>query len=209
MGQKVHPTGFRLGITEDWENQWYAEDNEFAENVVEDKKIRDEIMDQYPNALISEIIIKRFGNKIRIDLSAARTGIIIGRGGKNIQQLREDLTDLVGHDEIDINIEEVNNPETQASLISQEVAQDLEQQVHHRRAMKESIDNAMKKGALGVKVEVAGRLGGADIASSEWYREGRIPLHTLRADIDYGFTEANTKFGTIGVKAWVFKGEEL
>lgn len=209
MGQKVHPTGFRLGITEEWEDQWYAEGQEFADNVVEDKKIRDEVMNQYPNALISKIVIKRFGNKIRIDLSAARTGIIIGRGGKNIKKLREDLSDLVGHEEIDINIEEVEEPEKKASLISQQVAQDLEQQVHHRRAMKEAIDNAMKKGALGVKIQVAGRLGGADIASTEWYREGRIPLHTLRANIDYGFTEANTKFGTIGVKAWVFKGEEL
>jgi small subunit ribosomal protein S3 len=209
MGQKVHPTGFRLGITEDWEDKWYAEGQEYADNVVEDKKIRDEVMDQYPNALISKIVIKRFGNKIRLDLSAARTGIIIGKGGKNIKKLRNDLADLVEHEEIDINIEEVEDPETQAPLISQQVAQDLEQQVHHRRAMKEAIDNAMKKGALGVKIEVAGRLGGGDIASTEWYREGRIPLHTLRADIDYGFTEARTKFGTIGVKAWVFKGEEL
>jgi small subunit ribosomal protein S3 len=209
MGQKVHPTGFRLGITEDWDDKWYAEGDEYAANVVEDKKIRNEIMDQYPNALISEIVIKRFGNKIRIDLSAARTGIVIGRGGKNIKQLRKDLSDLVEHDEIDINIEEVDEPETEAPLISQEVARDLEQQVHHRRTMKEAIDNAMKKGALGVKVEVSGRLGGSDIASTEWYREGRIPLHTLRANIDYGFTEALTKFGTIGVKAWVFKGEEL
>ncbi len=209
MGQKVHPTGFRLGITDDWEDKWYAEGEDFAENVVEDKRIRDEIMDQYPNALISAIIIKRFGNKIRIDLSAARTGIIIGRGGKNIKRLRKDLTEMIGNEEIDINIEEVDDPETQAPLISQEVAQDLEQQVHHRRAMKEAIDNAMRRGALGVKIQVAGRLGGGDIASTEWYQEGRIPLHTLRADIDYGFTEARTKFGTIGVKAWVFKGEEL
>lgn len=209
MGQKVHPTGFRLGITEDWEDRWYAEGQEFADNVVEAKQIRDEIMRQYPNALINKIVIKRFGDKIRMDLSAARTGIIIGRGGKNIKQLREDLTELIGHDQIEINIEEVEEPETQAPLISQEVARDLEQQVHHRRAMKEAIDNAMKRGALGVKVQVAGRLGGADISSTEWYREGRIPLHTLRADIDYGFTEARTKFGTIGVKAWVFKGEEL
>lgn len=209
MGQKVHPTGFRLGVTADWEDQWYAEGREYAENVQEDKMIRDEIFDQYPNALISKIIIKRFGNKIRIDLSAARTGIIIGRGGENIKKLRSDLMDKIKENELDINIEEVSDPETEARLISQEVAQQLEQQVHHRRAMKESIENAMKKGALGVKVNVAGRINGADIASEEWYREGRIPLHTLRAKVDYGFTEAYTKFGILGVKAWVFKGEEL
>lgn len=209
MGQKVHPTGFRLGVTADWEDQWYAEGREYAENVQEDKMIRDEIYDQYPNALISKILIKRFGNKIRIDLSAARTGIIIGRGGENIKKLRSDLMDKIKENELDINIEEVSDPETEARLISQEVAQQLEQQVHHRRAMKESIENAMKKGALGVKVNVAGRINGADIASEEWYREGRIPLHTLRAKVDYGFTEAYTKFGILGVKAWVFKGEEL
>lgn len=209
MGQKVHPKGFRLGITEEWEEQWYAEGKEFAENVQQDKKIRDEIRRQYPNALIGDIVIKRFADKIRIDLSAARTGIIIGRGGSNIKKLRRDLQSMLDIDDLDINIEEVSTPETDARLISQEVAHQLERRVHYRRAMKESIENALRHGAKGVKVQVAGRLGGRDIASTEWYREGRIPLHTLRARVDYGFTQAYTKFGIIGVKAWVFKGEEI
>jgi small subunit ribosomal protein S3 len=209
LGQKVHPRGFRLGITSEWEDQWYAEGQTYADNVQEDKKIRDEIRDQYDHALISKIVLKRFGDKVRIDISASRTGIIIGRGGSNIQQLREDLLELTGRDDLDINIEEVATPETDARLISQEIAQKIERRVNYRRAMKESLENAMRKGALGAKVHVAGRLNGADIASKEWYQEGRVPLHTLRANIDYGFTEAETKFGIIGVKAWVFKGEEL
>jgi small subunit ribosomal protein S3 len=209
LGQKVHPRGFRLGITAEWEDKWYAEGQTYAENVQEDKKIRDEIRDQYDHALISKIVLKRFGDKVRIDISASRTGIIIGRGGSNIQQLREDLLELTGRDDLDINIEEVATPETDARLISQEIAQKIERRVNYRRAMKESLENAMRKGALGAKVHVAGRLNGADIASKEWYQEGRVPLHTLRANIDYGFTEAETKFGIIGVKAWVFKGEEL
>lgn len=209
MGQKVHPRGFRLGITSEWEDQWYAEGRTYAENVQEDKEIRDEIMRQYDHALISKIVLKRFGDKVRIDISASRTGIIIGRGGSNIQQLREDLLELTDRDDLDINIEEVATPETDARLISQEIAQKIERRVNYRRAMKEALQNAMRKGALGAKVHVAGRLNGADIASKEWYQEGRVPLHTLRANIDYGFTEAETKFGIIGVKAWVFKGEEL
>lgn len=209
MGQKIHPRGFRLGITAEWEDQWYAEGQTYADNVLEDKQIRDEIREQYDHALISKIVIKRFGDRVRIDISASRTGIIIGRGGSNIQQLRKDLLDLTGRDDLDINIEEVATPETDARLISQEIAQKIERRVNYRRAMKEALQNAMRKGALGAKVHVAGRLNGADIASKEWYQEGRVPLHTLRANIDYGFTEASTKFGIIGVKAWVFKGEEL
>ncbi len=209
MGQKVNPTGFRLGITEDWQDKWYAEGDQYAENVKEDKMIRDEIMDQYPHALVSDIIIKRFNGKIRIDLSAARTGIIIGRGGSNIKKLRSDLLDLTGGKELEINIEEVSTPETDASLVSQEIAQDLERRVHYRRAMKEALQNGMRKGALGMKIQVAGRLNGADIARREWYMDGRIPLHTLRANIDYALAEAETKFGIIGVKTWIFKGEEL
>ncbi len=209
MGQKVNPNGFRLGITTDWEDKWYAEGPEYAAKVEEDIKIREEIRDQYPHALIGEIVIKRFAGKIRIDLSAARTGIIIGRGGSNIRQLRKDLLQLVGDTDLEINIEEVNNPETDARLVSQEIARKLERRVHHRRAMKEALQNGMRRGALGMKVQVAGRLNGTDIARTEWYREGRIPLHTLRAKIDYAFSQAETKFGIIGVKAWVFKGEEL
>ena len=209
MAQKVHPVGFRLGTTADWEDQWYAEGKEYAQNVQKDREIRDEIRRQYPHALVSDIIIQRFGSKVRIDLRAARTGIIIGKGGRNIKQLRKDLMELVGDKELDINIEEVSKPEIDARLISQEVANKIERRVNYRRAMKESLENAMRRGALGVKIHVAGRLNGGDIASTEWYREGRIPLQTLRAKIDYGFTEAHTKFGTIGVKAWVFKGEEL
>lgn len=209
MGQKVNPNGFRLGITTDWEDKWFAEGQEYADKVEKDIQIREEIRDQYPHALISEIVIKRFGGKIRIDLSAARTGIIIGRGGSNIRELREDLLNLVGDIDLEINIEEVSDPETDGRLVAQEIARKLERRVHHRRAMKEALQNGMRKGALGMKVQVAGRLNGTDIARTEWYREGRIPLHTLRAKIDYAFSQAETKFGIIGVKAWVFKGEEL
>lgn len=209
MGQKVHPTGFRLGITEDWQDQWYAEGDDYAKYVQEDKKLRDEIRRQYSHALIGDIVVKRFGGKIRIDISTARTGIIIGKGGKNIRGLREDLQKMIGHDDLDINIQEVDTPETHAGLVAQQVARKLERRVHHRRAMKEEMENALRNGALGVKIQCAGRLRGADIASTEWYREGRIPLHTLRAKIDYGFEQAETKFGIIGVKVWIFKGEEL
>ncbi len=209
MGQQVNPTGFRLGITKDWEDRWYAEGSDLVEKIDEDIKIRQEIRKQYPHAMISEIIIKRFGDKIRIDLSAARTGIIIGRGGSNIKRLRKDLLKKIGDKDLEINIEEVTDPETDARLVSQEIARKLESRVHHRRAMKEAIQNAMRKGARGIKVQVAGRLNGVDIARTEWYREGRIPLHTLRAKIDYAFAQSSTKFGIIGVKAWIFKGEEL
>ncbi len=209
MGQKIHPTGFRLGITEDWKDKWYASGDEYAKNVIGDKKLRDEIRSQYPHALISDIIIKRFGGKIKIDISAARTGIIIGRGGSNIKQLRKDLIAIADQTEFEINIEEVSTPETDATLVAQGIAEKLERRVHHRRAMKEAMQNATRRGALGIKVQVAGRLNGADIARREWYREGRIPLHTLRAKIDYSLAEAYTKFGIIGVKTWIFKGEEL
>jgi len=209
VGQQVHPKGFRLGVTSDWEDKWFAEGPERAEKLAEDIELREEIRRQYPHALISDIIIKRFADKIRIDLSAARTGIIIGRGGSNIKQLRKDLLKKIGDKDLEINIEEVADPETDAHLVAQEIARKLESRVHHRRAMKEAIQNAMRKGARGIKVQVSGRLNGADIARREWYREGRIPLHTLRAKIDYAFAEADTKFGIIGVKAWVFKGEEL
>ncbi|MFP4686613.1 MAG: 30S ribosomal protein S3 [bacterium] len=209
MGQKIHPIGFRIGITEDWKDKWYAQGDEYAANVLESKKLRDEIFNQYPHALISDIVIKRFGNKIKIDISAARTGIIIGRGGSNIKQLRQDLVELVDNTEFEINIEEVSSPETDATLVAQGIAEKLENRVHHRRAMKEAMQNAIRRGALGIKVQVAGRLNGVDIARREWYREGRIPLHTLRAKIDYSLAEAYTKFGIIGVKAWIFKGEEL
>ncbi len=209
MGQQVHPTGFRLGVTSDWEDKWFAEGPDRADKLAEDIELREEIRKQYPHALISDIIIKRFADKIRIDLSAARTGIIIGRGGSNIKQLRKDLLKKIGDKDLEINIEEVPDPETDAQLVAQEIARKLESRVHHRRAMKEALQNGMRKGARGMKVQVSGRLNGADIARREWYREGRIPLHTLRAKIDYAFAESDTKFGIIGVKAWVFKGEEL
>lgn len=205
MGQKVNPIGLRLGIVKTWNSCWYA-DKDYKKFLHEDLRLKDYLKKKMYHAGISKIEIERAAKRIRVNIYAARPGIIIGKKGSEIEVLKKDLGRLVDG-EIFININEVKRPETDAQLIAENVALQLERRVAFRRAIKRSVGMAMKLGVQGVKVSVAGRLGGAEIARSEWYRDGRVPLHTLRADIDYGFAEAKTTYGIIGVKVWVFKGE--
>ncbi len=205
MGQKVNPIGLRLGIVKTWSSCWYA-DKEYKQFLHEDLRLKKYLKKKMYHAGISKIEIERAAKRIRVNIYAARPGIIIGKKGAEIEALKKDLGRLV-KGEIFININEVKRPETDAQLIAENVALQLERRVAFRRAIKRSVGMAMKLGVQGIKIAVAGRLGGAEIARSEWYRDGRVPLHTLRADIDYGFAEANTTYGIIGVKVWVFKGE--
>ena len=207
MGQKVHPIGFRLGILTKWESNWYAE-KEFSKLLHEDIKIRKYIKKKLYHAGISKIGIERTADKVRVNIHASRPGIIIGKRGTEVDVLRKDLVKITPK-EIFINIKEVRKPEMDAQLVSESVALQLERRVTFRRAMKKAVSSAMKFGAKGIKITCAGRLGGAEIARTEWYREGRVPLHTLRADIDYGNAEAHTTYGLIGVKCWIFRGEVL
>nr|CAX84037.1 30S ribosomal protein S3 [uncultured bacterium] len=205
MGQKVHPTGFRLGITKTWDTRWYA-DKAFASLLLEDIKLREWIKKRLEHASVSKIIIERPAKKARINIHTARPGIIIGKKGADIEKLKNDIA-KVANTEVAINIVEVRKPEAEAQLIAENVAQQLVRRVAFRRAMKRAVTSAMRLGAMGIRINCAGRLGGGEIARTEWYREGRVPLHTLRADIEYGFADANTTYGVIGVKVWVFKGE--
>ena len=205
MGQKTHPIGFRLGSTRTWTSRWFATKG-YAALLHEDVKIRRHIKDTLYHAGISRIDIERSGNRARITIHTARPGIIIGRKGAEVDKLRDDLQKKTGR-EIFINIMEIHKPELEAQLVSESVALQMERRVAFRRAMKKAIESAMRFGAKGVKIRVSGRLGGAEIARSEWYLEGQLPLHTLRADIDYGFGEARTTYGQIGVKVWIYKGE--
>ncbi|MBF0189897.1 MAG: 30S ribosomal protein S3 [Magnetococcales bacterium] len=205
MGQKVHPTGFRLGITKTWDTRWYA-DKAFASLLLEDIKLREWIKKRLEHASVSKIIIERPAKKARINIHTARPGIIIGKKGADIEKLKNDIA-KVANTEVALNIVEVRKPEAEAQLIAENVAQQLVRRVAFRRAMKRAVTSAMRLGALGIRINCAGRLGGGEIARTEWYREGRVPLHTLRADIEYGFADANTTYGVIGVKVWVFKGE--
>ena len=205
MGQKVHPIGFRLGITKTWDSRWYAE-KEFPKFVVEDKKIRNFIKKQLYHAGISKIEIERAANRVRIKIHTARPGIVIGKKGVEIEKVRKELEKQIKRMSL-IDIIEVKRPELDAQLVAENIALQLERRVAFRRAMKRAIATSLKFGAQGVKIECSGRLGGAEMARTEWYREGRVPLHTLRADIDYGFAEAYTIYGVIGVKVWIFKGE--
>lgn len=207
MGQKIHPIGLRLNITRPWSSRWFAT-KDYAKNLVEDRKIRLFVKKKLFNAGISNIDIERKSNQVEVNISAAKPGIIVGRGGQGIDQLRRDVGQLTGK-KVQINITEVTKIDADAQLVAENIAAQLEKRVAFRRAMKQSMMRATKSGAKGIKVMVAGRLGGAEIARSEWSREGRIPLHTLRADIDYGFTEAKTVYGIIGVKVWIYKGEVL
>lgn len=206
MGRKVHPYGFRLGITKDWKAHWYAEGERYAEQVQEDRRIREHIRKQLGRVGISDIRIKRFPNQIEVTLWTARPGVVIGRKGENIKNLRESLEALTGK-KIKVDVHEVENPDTDAYLIAENIAMQLERRISHRRAMKQAVQRAMRAGAKGIKIRVGGRLSGAEMARKEDVQEGRVPRHTLRADIDYANTEALTTFGRIGVKVWVYKGD--
>ena len=209
MGQKVNPYGFRLGITTEWKSRWFATRQEYVDNVIEDWKIRDFLMTQLPHAAISRVEIERTRDRLRVDVHTARPGIVIGRRGAEADRLRAGLTKISGNAKVQLNIQEIKQPELDAALIAQGVADQLVGRVAFRRAMKRAVQNAQKAGAKGIRVQCSGRLGGAEMSRTEWYREGRVPLHTLRADIDYGFREAHTTYGRIGVKVWIYKGNIL
>ncbi len=207
MGQKVHPTGFRLGIIRPWSSKWYAEKN-YSDWLHEDLAIKDYIREHKENAGISKIEIERMASKVKVTIHTAKPGIVIGKRGAGIESLKTELQKLT-EGEIFVNVQEVRKPELDAKLVAEGIAQQLLRRVSFRRAMKKSVQTAMKFGAEGIRVECSGRLGGAEMRRREWYLEGRVPLHTLRADIDYGLAEAATTYGIIGVKVWIFKGEVL
>jgi len=209
MGQKINPYGFRLGITTDWKSRWFADRQEYADNVVEDWKIRDYLLGELPHAAISRVEVERTRERLRVDVHTARPGIVIGRRGSEADRLRAGLTAISGNPKVQLNIQEIKQPELDAALIAQGIADQLAGRVAFRRAMKRAVQNAQKAGALGIRVQCSGRLGGSEMARTEWYREGRVPLHTLRADVDYGFREARTTAGRIGVKVWLYKGDIL
>jgi small subunit ribosomal protein S3 len=207
MGQKVHPKGFRLGIIEQWDSKWFAR-REYAQLLHEDLRMRKFLKERLYHAGVSKVEIERAANKAKINIYTARPGIVIGKKGAEIEKLKSELAKLTKRESF-INIHEVRRPDVDAQLVAENVALQLERRVAFRRAMKEAVGRAMRMGAQGVKVRCAGRLGGAEIARTEWYREGRVPLHTLRADISYGLAEAKTTYGIIGIKAWIFRGEVL
>lgn len=206
MGQKVHPTGFRLGIATDWTSKWYAGTRDFAGYLATDLKVRSFLRKELSQASVSGIVIQRPARNAHITIHTARPGIVIGKKGEDIERLRQKLTRMMGVP-VHLSIEEIRKPELDAQLVAEGICQQLERRIMFRRAMKRSVQNTMRLGAQGVRINVSGRLNGAEIARTEWYREGRVPLHTLRAEIDYGFAEANTTYGIIGVKVWIFKGE--
>ena len=208
MGQKVNPHGLRVGIIKDWDSKWYAADKDFGDNLVEDFKIRKYLKKKLFAAGIAKIEIEKKSNKTKINLHAAKPGIIIGKGGAEIEKLKNDVQNLIGK-EVHLNIVEVKRPDMDAQLVAENIAAQLEKRISFRRAMKQAMQRTMKLGAKGIKTSVSGRLGGAEIARCEHYHEGTIPLQTLRADIDYGFWEADTTYGKIGVKVWIYKGEVL
>ena len=208
MGQKINPYGFRLGITTDWKSRWFSE-REYKQYLTEDWKIREAIMRRMESAAISRIEIERTRDKVRVDVHTARPGIVIGRRGAQADELRVIITTITGNPKVQLNIVEIKTPELDAALIAQGVADQLANRIAFRRAMKRAVQNAQRAGALGIKVQCSGRLGGAEMSRPVWYREGRVPLHTLRADIDYGFREARTGSGRVGVKVWLYKGDIL
>src|SRR5687767_7797085 len=206
MGQKVNPIGLRLGINRTWDSRWFAGKGEYAKLMHEDMAIRDALMKQLKQAAVSKIVIERPHRKCRVTIHSARPGVVIGKKGADIEKLRKLVASMTNAD-VTINIVEVRKPETDATLVAESIAQQLERRVAFRRAMKRAVQSAMRMGGLGIRINCSGRLGGAEIARMEWYREGRVPLHTLRADIDYGTALARTAYGVIGVKVWIFKGE--
>mgnify|MGYP001031060372 CR=1 FL=1 len=208
MGQKINPIGFRLAVTRNWASKWYANSRNFPKLLNEDIKVRDFLKKKLAHAMISRIVIERPARNARITIHTARPGVVIGKKGEDIEKLRTTLQQMMGVP-VHVNIEEVRKPELDAQIIADSIAQQLEKRVMFRRAMKRAMQNAMRLGAQGIKIMSSGRLNGIEIARTEWYREGRVPLHTLRADIDYGFSEAKTTYGVIGIKVWVFKGENV
>ena len=206
MGQKVQPNGIRLGIVKDWNAKWYASSSSYADTLASDLRIREFLRKRLAGASVSKIIIDRPAQNINVTICTARPGIVIGKKGEDIDRLRLELTKINGNP-VQVAVEEIRKPELNAKLVAENICQQLEKRIMFRRAMKRSVQNSMRLGAEGIKVMLAGRLNGAEIARTEWYREGRVPLHTLRADIDYGVHEAHTTYGIIGVKVWIFKGE--
>ena len=211
MGHKVHPNGFRLGITTKWTSNWYAERDAYREQLATDIEVRDFVRKRLAKASVSRVQIDRPSKSARLTIHTARPGIVIGKKGEDIEKLKQDIAARMGlrADAVHVSVEEIRKPELDAYLIAESVAQQLERRIMFRRAMKRSVQNAMRIGAGGIKIQVSGRLNGAEIARTEWYREGRVPLHTLRAHIDYGLAEAHTTYGIIGVKVWVFNGEQF
>src|SRR5207248_9391913 len=209
MGQKIHPIGFRLSVNKNWSSRWYANSKNFATMLNEDLKVRDYLKKRLSHASVGKAMIERPAKDARITIHSARPGVVIGKKGEDIEILKSDLRKLLGVQMVHVNIEEIRKPEVDAQLIADSIAQQLEKRIMFRRAMKRAMQNAMRLGAQGIKIMSAGRLNGIEIARTEWYREGRVPLHTLRADIDYGFSEAKTTYGVIGVKVWVYKGDTL
>ncbi len=208
MGQKIHPTGFRLSVSRNWASRWYASNTDFAGMLAEDIKVREYLKAKLKSAAVSRVLIERPAKNARITIFSARPGVVIGKKGEDIENLKKELSAKLGVP-VAVNIEEVRKPEIDAKLIADSITQQLEKRIMFRRAMKRAMQNAMRMGALGIKIMSAGRLNGIEIARTEWYREGRVPLHTLRADIDYGTSEAKTTYGVIGVKVWVYKGDTL
>ena len=208
MGQKIHPTGFRLSVSRNWASRWYANNRDFAGMLAEDIKVREYLKTKLKNAAVSRVMIERPAKNARITIYSARPGVVIGKKGEDIENLKRELATRLGVP-VAVNIEEVRKPEVDAQLIADSITQQLEKRIMFRRAMKRAMQNAMRLGAQGIKIMSSGRLNGIEIARTEWYREGRVPLHTLRADIDYGFSEAKTTYGVIGVKVWVYKGDTL
>lgn len=208
MGHKVNPIGFRLGINRTWDSRWYADGENFASQLHEDMKIREYLKKRLAQASVSKIVIERPAKKARVTIYSARPGVVIGKKGADIEKLRRDIANITGTDaDININIVEIRKPEIDAQLVADNIAQQLERRVSTRRAMKRAVQSAMRMGAEGIRVNCAGRLGGAEIARTVWYREGRVPLHTLRAEVDYAISRANTTYGVCGVKVWIYKGE--
>ena len=208
MGQKIHPTGFRLAVTRDWSSRWYANDRNFSSMLLEDLKVREYLKQKLSHAAVSRVVIERPAKNARITIYSARPGVVIGKKGEDIESLKSALQKML-HVPVHVNIEEVRKPELDAQLIADSISQQLQKRIMFRRAMKRAITNAMRLGAQGIKIMSAGRLNGIEIARTEWYREGRVPLHTLRAGIQYGVSEAKTTYGIIGIKVWVYQGEIL
>lgn len=205
MGQKVHPKGFRIGVIRDWDSNWFA-DRDYTELLHEDYRVRNFIKERFYTAGVSKVEIQRTGNRMRITIHTAKPGIIIGRGGQEVEHLKAELIKMTKKN-VNISIQEIKRPELDAQIVAENIAQQLEKRISFRRAMKQTVGRSMRANAIGIKVAIAGRLGGAEIARTEWYAEGKVPLHTLRADVDYGFAEANTTYGKIGIKVWLNRGE--